>query len=477
VRSLKIPARLPPGPTTPVLWQTYRAVATPLEYIRAMQARFGDVISFHTLAGWGIAVCDPGLAREVFAAPAETFRVPDIAPSIFGPRAVIATSGATHKKQRKLLNPHFNGQRIKAAYETMARVVRARWEAVPRGSVVALTDVTQGIALDIILETVFGDAVESERARGREVLRAMVKNFSPAIMASARLHSPLFVPWRRYAASRVAFDAWVDELIADRRRRGALGDDLLGLFLVTRYDDETLVDGSRGSAEGGTRDGAAMSDGEIRDQLVTLLLAGHETSATAIAWAIHFLHRSPAILQRLRAELVDTSPDVLVRHPYLSAVCSEALRIEPIVTDVLRVCRDRYALREWTLEEGESIAVMMTGILKNARIFPEPDRFRPERFLEKTYSATEFLPFGGGSRRCLGAAFAEAEMAIAVGLLVSEWNLELVDREERSVRRNITMGPERGVRVRFVGRRARAVSSARPALRSTSRATPSSAGG
>jgi cytochrome P450 len=129
--------------------------------------------------------------------------------------------------------------------------------------------------------------------------------------------------------------------------------------------------------------------------------------------------------------------------------------MEPVVTDIIRVCRDRFQLREWTLERGESIAVMMTGILKNARIFPEPDRFRPERFLEKTYSATEFLPFGGGSRRCLGAAFAEAEMAIAVGLLVSEWNVELVDREEQSVRHNITMGPKRGVRVRFVSRRAK----------------------
>jgi cytochrome P450 len=419
-----------------VLWQTYLAVAKPLEYIRSMQARFGDVMSFHTLAGFGVAVCDPGVARDVFAAPPETFRVPDIAPNIFGTHAVIATWGTTHKKQRKLLNPHFNGQRIKAAYETMARVVRARLADVPIGKTIALTDVTQSIALDIILATVFGDASAPELDRGRVVLRSMVKSFSPAILPTARFHSRFFPPWRKYAGSRADFDEWVDGLIADRRARGNLGDDLLGLFLVTKYDDQTN-----------------MSDAEIRDQLVTLLLAGHETSATAIAWAIYFLHRSPAVLARLRDELGDLSPDALVKNPYLSAVCSEALRMEPVVTDVLRVCRERFQLREWTLEKGEPIAVMMTGILKNARIFPEPDRFRPERFLEKTYSATEFLPFGGGSRRCLGAAFAEAEMAIAVGLLVSEHNLELADRDERSVRHNITMGPARGVRVRFVGRR------------------------
>ena len=447
----RIPSRLPPGPTTPVLWQTYLAVAKPLEYIRSIRARYGDVTSFHTLAGRGIAVCDPAVARDVFAAPPESFLVPDIAPSIFGTHAVIATSGATHKKQRKLLNPHFNGQRIKAAYDTMARVVRARLDEVPLGETIALTDVTQSIALDIILSTVFGDASGAELDRGRVVLRAMVKAFSPAILPTARLHSRLFPPWRKYASSRRDFDVWVDGLIAARRKKGALGDDLLGLFLVTKYDDD-----------------ANMADEEIRDQLVTLLLAGHETSATAIAWAMYWLHRTPAVLARLRDELADPSPDVLVKHPYLTAVCSEALRMEPVVTDIIRICRERFQLRQWTLEKGEPIAVMMTGILKNERVFPEPDRFRPERFLEKSYSATEFLPFGGGSRRCLGAAFAEAEMAIAVGILVSEWNLELVDREERAVRHNITMGPERGVRVRFVGRRP-----ARPAATSEPRpATP-----
>lgn len=408
-------------------------------------------MSFHTLAGRGIAVCDPAVAREVFAAPPETFLASGIAKTVFGTHAVIATSGATHKKQRKLLNPHFNGQRIKVAYETMARVVRERLRAVRRGEVVALTDVTQAIALDIILETVFGAASEEERETGRDVLRAMVRSFSPAILPSARLHKPWFLPWRRYADSRRTFDRWVDGVIAGRRGRNALGDDLLGLFLVTKYDD-----------------GAAMSDAEIRDQLVTLLLAGHETSATAIAWAAYWLHRTPRVLEKLRAALTDVGPDdgpdALVKNAYLGAVCSEALRLEPVVTDVIRVCRETFQLREWTLQRGECIAVMMTGILRNPRVFEDPDHFRPERFLERTYSATEFLPFGGGSRRCLGAAFAEAEMAIAIGILVTEHNLELVDRDERSVRHNITMGPERGVRVRFVA--PRAVSSGRtPAAR------------
>jgi cytochrome P450 len=228
--------------------------------------------------------------------------------------------------------------------------------------------------------------------------------------------------------------------MADRRKTGELGDDLLGLFLSTRYED-----------------GEPMSDREIRDHLITLLLAGHETSAVAIAWAIYYLHREPVVLRKLRSEIVglgsNPAPESLVRLPYLGAVVSESLRIEPIVTDIVRRCRVPFKVREWTVPAGQNIAVIVGAILRDERVFPEPERFRPERFLERNFHAGEFLPFGGGQRRCLGAAFAEAELAIAVATIVSEWELELADaKPERAVRRNITMGPERGVRVRVMGR-------------------------
>lgn len=430
-------SRLPPGPGTPRFWQTYRFIATPEPYAKGLQAKYGDAISFHSYAGRGIAIYDPVLAKEVLTAQAD-YAVPTIVPAVFGPQAVIATSGTTHKKQRKLLNPHFHGARIKAMLGTMAKVVRAQLEALPKGEVVRLIDVTQSIALDIILEAIFGDASEAERARGRVVLRDLVHAAVPSILVPA-LHVSFFPPWRRYLAARATFDLWVDDIMAKRRKENALGDDLLGLFLVTKYDD-----------------GAPMADGEIRDQLVTLLLAGHETSATAAAWAIYWLERSPTVLAKLRDEVTDPSPEALVKNAYLGAVCSEALRIEPIVTDVIRVCTDTFKLREWTLEKRELLAIMITAILKDERIYPEPHRFRPERFLEKQFTPTEFLPFGGGSRRCLGAAFAEAEMAIAVGILATEWNVELADKEpEVAVRQNITMGPKRGVRVRITGSRAK----------------------
>ncbi len=152
----------------------------------------------------------------------------------------------------------------------------------------------------------------------------------------------------------------------------------------------------------------------------------------------------------------DPAPEALVRLPYLGAIISETLRIEPIVTDVSRICRKPLTLGPWQVPEGELALVNLSAILSDETLFPEPRSFRPERFLERTYGASEFMPFGGGSRRCLGAAFAEAELAIAIAAVAAKWELQLASSEpERSVRRNITMGPKTKVAVRVTAERAR----------------------
>jgi cytochrome P450 len=199
-----------------------------------------------------------------------------------------------------------------------------------------------------------------------------------------------------------------------------------------------------------------MADAEIRDQVWTLLAAGHETTAVAIAWGVYWLLREPAVLTRLRAEVgalgKAPSPEALARLPYLDAIVCETLRIEPIVTDVSRRCRLPLRVGPWTVPQGDVVMVNVGAILDDAAVFREPARFHPERFLEQTFGATHFLPFGGGSKRCLGAAFAQAELAIALATIASAWELKLAsDAPERSTRRNITMGPGTGVRVRVLG--------------------------
>lgn len=432
--------RRPPGPRTPALYQTFQFVSRPQAYAHMLRAKYGDFVSFHSAIGRGIAVFDPGAAREVFASSGESFTVPAQIGGIFGRRAVIATSGELHKRQRKLLNPHFNGAKIREMYATMSRVVDRHLEASFAKSLatrapLVMTDVTQALTLDVILETVFGGgpSTAAELDEGRELLHDIVRGFSPFIITTTRLHSRLFPPWRRYEAARGRFNTWIDRLTSKRRATGDLGADLLGVLLSTKYDD-----------------GASMTDEEIRHQLITLLLAGHETSAIAMAWATYFLLRSPKVLTKLREELSDAAtPEAIVKQPYVNAVVSESLRLEPIVTDVMRLCSEPFKLREWTVPAGENIAVMVGAILHDPRVFPDPHVFRPERFLERRYHAGEFLPFGGGMRRCLGAAFAEAELAIAVAAIASRYELELADTQpERAVRRHITMGPARGVRLR-----------------------------
>ncbi len=439
---------LPPGPRTPALYQAYRFIFHPEAHARDMQSRYGDIVRFHSAVGKGVAVMDPASVREVFGAPANTFEALPMVDPLFGPEAVITVSGEHHRRLRKLLNPRFHGAQVKGFLSVMQRVVREHvarlGQAQASGDVVVATDFAQAIALDVIVETVFGENEGLDRPAAREVLRDMVHAFHPSILAGGIFQKPWFPPWRRLLRAREDFDSWANEQIRSRRARGdeALGTDVLGVMLAARYDD-----------------GSAMSESELRDQLITLLLAGHETSATALAWCIYYLARTPEVLAKLRSELDALGPEpaaeALVRLSYLDAVVSETLRIEPIVTDVLRVCREPFTIaNKWTVPKGEVVAVMLAAIMKDARVFAEPDQFRPERFLEKKFGIAEFLPFGGGARRCLGAAFAEAELALAVAEVTQNWEIQLESAEpERATRKNVTMGPARGVRIRVLSKR------------------------
>jgi cytochrome P450 family 110 len=431
---------LPPGPRTPRVWQTYRFLAEPHRYIEGLVERYGDAITFDSLIGKGIAVSEANLAREVFAAPPETFEAAPITASVFGPTAVISVAGDRHKKLRKMLNPRFHGAQVRGFLSAMQRAIRRELDVLAQAaearSIVKMTDVAQSLTLEVILETVFG-AGSLDRPRARKVLGDLVHAVTPAIFGGRLFHKSWYPPWRRFTQARATFDGWVDELVAERRAATDLGGDVLGVLLEARYDD-----------------GSGLSAEEIRDQLLTLLLAGHETSAIALAWSVHHLWRNPAALGKLRAELAalgaNATPEAIVKCRYLQGVVSETLRIEPIVTDVARVCAKPFEIGgRWKVEPGQIVAVMVVAILLDARTFEEPKQFRPERFVERSFSGSEFLPFGGGARRCLGAAFAEAELAIAITEIVRGWEIELVDGDrERSIRRNVTMGPSHGVPVR-----------------------------
>ena len=203
-------------------------------------------------------------------------------------------------------------------------------------------------------------------------------------------------------------------------------------------------------------DGSAITDGEIRDELITILLAGHETTSVALSWAIYELGRHPAVLERLRAELdalgPDADPDQIVKQPYLNAVCDETLRLHTVLTEVARIVRTPRELLGYTIPAGAGVGVGICAIHQDPELYPKPDRFRPERFIERSYTPYEFLPFGGGHRRCLGAALSDYQMRLVLATIVTGWDLKL-DGEDEDARHNIGMGPKHGVRMRVQGRR------------------------
>lgn len=443
---------LPPGTWHPAFWQTYRFVTDPLAYSRETTARYGKTLRARALNGRGIITSDPEMIKLVFAADPDTFETVPVIGELLGPMSVIATSGPTHRQQRKLLNPRFHGAQMRELLQAMQRVTSERFEAFAHaqttGATVVMLDLAQDLTLDVILEAVFGATPGLDRGEVRRTLKDVITALAPSFFSAPALRKPWNPAWRRFQRARAAFDSMVEARVAERRAAAFGGSDLLGALLDARYDD-----------------GAEMADAEIQDQLFTILFAGHETTAVTLAWATYWLIREPRVLERLRAELAAVAPSELEatqKLPYLDAVCREALRIEPVISDIARVCKKPLALGPYTVPAGELVFVNSCMLMRDETLYPEPLRFRPERFLERTYGPAEFTPFGGGQRRCLGAAFAEAELRVAVSTLARQWELSLEDATlERAIRRNITMGPKRGVRVRVVGRRAGAEGHAR----------------
>jgi cytochrome P450 len=228
-------------------------------------------------------------------------------------------------------------------------------------------------------------------------------------------------------------DALLQEQIERAREEGG-GDDILSMLVAARWED-----------------GTAMDDAHLRDELRTLLVAGHETTATAIAWAIDAVHRDPDVLTRLQAELdaADATPADDAKLPYLDAVSRETMRRWPVLPEVMRVLEQPVWFEGTMVPTGHSLGVGIVNIHHRPDLYPEPMRFRPERFLERKFGPHEYMPFGGGHRRCLGAAFADFELRIVLAVAVREFAFALTQqRAPRPVRRNITMGPRGGIPVR-----------------------------
>jgi cytochrome P450 len=433
-----------PGPGAPALFNTLEYGAFPRRFAARHAARFGRSYRVRGLLGDALFTADPEHVRRVFAADSDTLGslAAQALPWLFGGASVLVTSGSTHRRQRKLLAPPLNGARLRAFGNTMQELADAHVARLAPGSTTSALHVSTGFTLDVIIRTVFGvKAQESEEEARllRTQLTSLVHDIPALAIFAYPLRTRLYPPWKRYLRARETFDAWLMDKIRQRRQSGVYGEDVLSLLLNTRYDD-----------------GSAMDEREIYDQLITLLLAGHETTSLTVATCLGRLLREPAILSRVQKEVESVSgPEAVQRLPFLSAVIDETLRIDPIVTDVGRLVRTPFAVDDTlTLAPGNALLVLIEALHHDPSLYPEPAQFRPERFLERKFAPHEYAPFGGGVRRCLGAAFSDYETKILLATMLRRLDLKLVDsRAEPRVRRNITMGPKAGVPLRVVGLR------------------------
>jgi cytochrome P450 family 110 len=437
---------VPPGPKSFFGIDFIQAAFfSPMPVLKRMVAKYGDPFRIATQSGPLTLTGHPEAIRTLYTADPDSFDVwgGDVGEPVFGRTSLVVSSGARHRRDRKLLTPPFNAGSMRAYGAIIAEAAEEaaqRWSPERR---FLMLDTTQDIALDVIVRVVFGIEGAERVAKTRAAVLRLIESLNPLffVFMSLRRDFGGFGPWARYRRALEALNALLGEEIRTRRAEPTERTDILSLMLRARYDD-----------------GSAMSDTELVDQLRTLLFAGHETTAVALAWVFYWLHKEPPTLERLLGEIdalgPDAEVDALASLPYLEAVCLEGLRIHPPVVDVGRVTRAPFDLMGYTIPAGEGICPSPLLLHMREEIYPEPERFRPERFIERKFTPFEYIPFGGGSRRCLGAAFALYEMKIVVGTLLRAYRLRLVsDAPIVHVRRGITMGPRGGVPMLMVGRR------------------------
>jgi cytochrome P450 len=424
---------LPPGPRSPAVVNSLRFAYRPLAMLREWHRRFGDVFTVRLLGfGSGVYVADPEAIRELFtgdqsdlrAGEANSFMEP-----ILGAHSVLVLDGPEHLRQRKLLLPPFQGSRVAAFREVIRDVAEREIAGWRPGAELVLRERMRALTFEVICRAVFGVTQPDRVERLREPLLAVVDS-SPLFMLSRAARADLgpLSPGGRFVRRLRAADAVLHEEIERRRGEPNLDERSDVLSLLLRARDEH---------------GEAMTSSELRDELFTMLAAGHETTATGLAFAFELLLRNPGVLARLREELEAGGDDA-----YLDAVVQETLRLRPVLDAAERTLTVPRSVAGWELPAGVKVYPGIALVQMRDDLYPRAREFRPERFLEERTESYSWLPFGGGIRRCIGAALAQAEMAEVLRVAVPAVELRpLRERPDPVVLRGITLAPRHGVPV------------------------------
>ena len=420
---------LPSGPSAPSLVQTLAWWNRPLAYLERQRRRFGNRFTIRLLGiPPFVMIADPAQIKEVFTAPADVLHPGEganILEPVVGKNSVILLDEGHHLSQRKLMLPAFHGEKMERLSGLIAEVTEREVESWPRDTPIALHRRLQGLALEVILRAVFGldpgPRLEAIRTRLTEVLDIGAK---PLSLIPQLQQAPFgFGPWERFERLKAETDALIYELIEERRAAGEDRDDVLSMLLEARHED-----------------GSPMSDVELRDELMTLLVAGHETTASALAWAFERIARTPRVAERL-AEEADSEDDT-----YVTATIHEALRRRPVIPNAApRLVKKPVTIGGWDYPTDILLVASAYLVQHDPEIYPDPYEFRPERFLDESPGTYTWIPFGGGRRRCLGASFAQLEMKLVLKAVFARSSVQPAERSmETPRRRAITISPRAG---------------------------------
>ncbi len=440
---------LPNPLTKPSSLQKIQWVADPVGYMEGAVQQYLDIFTAKII-GFGdtvVFVNHPQAIQEILTNDRKKFAAlgnqNGVLQPVLGDYSMLLLDGKRHKRRRKLVMPSFHGERIQAYGQIICDLSEKVFSQLPTNQIFSARDIMQEISLQVILQTVFG-VYDGERYQQLKKYLKLMADMFRSPLTNSLLFFPLlqkdlgaWSPWGKFLRARQQLDQLIYAEIAERREQSE-PDRIDILSLLISAQDEA---------------GNPMSDLELRDELVTLLFTGYETTATAMAWALYFIHQKPEVLEKLLRELDSLSenpdPISIFRLPYLTAVCNETLRIRPVVMLTFpRVVQEPVELLGHSLESGAVLTGCIFLLHQREELYPEPKQFKPERFQERQFSPYEFMPFGGGARGCIGEALATAEMKIVLATTLSHYQLALADPQpEVARRRGITLAPARGVKM------------------------------
>ncbi len=446
--------KLPDGPQTLPWQQTFQWLTDPLEYMESCAKRYGDIFTLRIGPVFTpqVFISNPQVIQEVFSSDPKLLDSGEeagIKSPLVGRQSMLALAGERHRKHRKLLMPSFHGERMRGYGQLVRHItedVTKRWTI---GEPFSVRSSMQAISFQVILKAVFGLEEGPRYEKLQELLTEILNPKAPLVRGLIIVFPALqrdlgpWSPWGQFMQKLRQIDELIYAEIGDRREKpDPSRTDILSLMMSARDEQ-----------------GQPMTDVELRDELMTLLIAGHETTATSLAWAFYWIHHLPQVKEQLLQELDavgdNSDPNAILRLPYLNAVYQETLRLYPVAMLALnRVVKSPLQIGGYQFEPGTLLIPCIYLTHHREDLYPEPKQFKPERFLERQFGPHEFLPFGGGNRTCIGMAFAQFEMKLVLATVLSSWQMELADSEPvKPVRKGALLAPAEGVRMVVKGMR------------------------